>query len=170
MLKHYLKVSRRLTGIILVAMVTLTAAGCKRQDVLVNPQPVVYPNLTVDDQETGKSILALGDNEPRPKLTLDDMETAIFEGCGKRGWIPVKVQPGVADATLRLRDHIAVVRITFTHERFNIQYLSSDNLNHEIDAKGVEQIHPNYNSWVQNLKNDITLAIAKKTRGKSKAK
>jgi hypothetical protein len=121
--------------------------GCARQDPLFNPPAVTYPNMT-----------------------MEDMEAAIFEGCAKRGWSPAKVQEGVVDATLYLREHVAVVRIAFVPGRFTIKYVSSEKLNYGKDKNGGEVIHPHYNDWVQNLKNDITVELAKREREKKAKK
>ncbi len=147
----------------------LSLVGCKRQNALYDPPTVYYPNMMVDDAGTGKPVPVLSPTEAHPKLTLVDMEAAIFEGCAKRHWIPVNMGGGVINATLHLRDHTAIVRISFTADRFTLKYLTSENLNYGIDEKGVAVIHPNYNAWIQNLKNDITLAVANQTRLKAKA-
>jgi hypothetical protein len=120
--------------------------GCARQDPLYNPPAVTYPDMT-----------------------MEDMETAIFEGCAKRGWSPVLVQEGVVDATLYLREHVAVVRIAFVPGRFTMKYVSSEKLNYGKDKNGEELIHPRYNEWVQNLKNDIVVALAQRDRDKKRA-
>jgi hypothetical protein len=142
---RYMIHSRLMVWVIFALIIGLN--GCARQDPLFNPPAVTYPDMT-----------------------MDDMETAIFEGCAKRGWSPVKVQEGVVDATLHLREHVAVVRITFVPGRFTIKYVSSEKLNYGKDKNGVEVIHPNYNSWVQNLKNDITVELAKREREKKAKK
>jgi hypothetical protein len=33
------------------------------------------------------------------------------------------------------------------------------NLKHKVDDEGVEKIHPNANSWMENLKNAITVVL-----------
>ena len=45
----------------------------------------------------------------------------------------------------------------FDTEKFSIAYKSSQNLNHDA-SRG--EIHPNYNTWVQNLQRDIQTEIA----------
>jgi len=137
--------SWQMVWVIFVLIIGL--GGCARQDPIFNPPAVTYPNMT-----------------------MEDTEAAIFEGCAKRGWSPVKVQEGVVDATLYLREHVAVVRITFVPGRFTIKYVSSEKLNYGKDKNGVEVIHPHYNSWVQNLKNDITVELAKREREKKAKK
>lgn len=145
-------------------LLLINVSGCKRQAILYNPPAVIYPSLTIEDEETGKTVI-FDPAEARPKLSIGDMEAAIVEGCAKRGWWkPEKAGAGVVDAIMRIRSHALAVRILFGADRFSINFLSSDNLNYGVDEKGVEQIHPNYNYWVTTLKNDITLAIANQTR------
>ena len=55
-------------------------------------------------------------------------------------------KPGLIVGTLNLRTHTAVVDIPFTASNYSILYRSSVNLNQQGD-----QIHSNYNGWVQNL-------------------
>jgi hypothetical protein len=70
-------------------------------------------------------------------------------GAG-RGWQMEDVRPGLIRGTLHLRGHVAVVDIPFDTQRFSIRYADSRNLNYDGAV-----IHSNYNSWVQNLANDI---------------
>jgi hypothetical protein len=117
--------------------------ACSRQDALVNPTPVDYPGMT-----------------------MQDMENAIFEASAKRGWSASKIREGLIESALYLREHVAVVRINYMPGRFAIKYERSEKLNYGKDKNGGELIHPNYNSWVQNLKNDITVAVAQRKREK----
>jgi hypothetical protein len=135
------KSSSRWLGLLAIIFLVAGLAACVRQDPLINTPPV-----------------------NSSEISMDDMEFAIFEGCAKRGWSPTKVQDGVVDAKLNIREHEAVVRITFIPGRFTITYVSSEKLNYGKDPKGGELIHPNYNSWVQYLKNDIAVAIAQRAR------
>lgn len=84
-------------------------------------------------------------------LTMRQIEKGIMEGCKRRDWNPTKVRDGVIDASLHVRDHLAVVRITYNQESYTVKYLRSENLNYEHSSNGTETIHPNYNRWVQNL-------------------
>jgi hypothetical protein len=115
----------------------LLLVGCARTAVLYQPPPVSFQALP-----------------PR------DIEAAIFEGCSRRGWIPTKVQSGVIDATVYLRSHLAVVRITFDSESFTVRYLRSENLGYDRKRDGSEVIHRNYNAWVKNLTRDVTMALS----------
>ena len=95
-----------------------------------------------------------------PGVTMADMEAAIYDGCVRLGWTPVTEKNGVVKATLHLRKHVAIVNITFTQDQFAINYVDSTNLKHKISKSGVESIHKNYNSWVQNLKKQIMISLA----------
>ena len=95
---------------------------------------------------------------------VQDVEGRQFVGAGSlatranqirragagRGWQMEEVRPGLIRGTLHLRDHVAVVDIPFDTQRFSIRYADSRNLNYDGRL-----IHQNYNSWVQNLANDI---------------
>jgi hypothetical protein len=83
-----------------------------------------------------------------------------LKGCSRRGWVPTKVQDGVIDATLHLRSHVAVVRISYARDSYSVAYLRSENLNYERTPGGSEMIHANYNSWVRNLNLTRDIAVA----------
>lgn len=134
----------KLLGLLVLAS---SLGGCTRQDPLVNPPPAEYPGMT-----------------------LHDMEDAIFDGSAKRGWSPRKIKDGLIESTLYLREHVAVVKIPYAPGRFAIRYERSENLNYGKDKNGGELIHPNYNSWVQNLKNDINAALSKRALEKERKK
>jgi hypothetical protein len=82
------------------------------------------------------------------ELKLDDVTRAIVQAGAGLGWDMRVAKPGQIVGTLRLRSHTAVVDIPYTTSSYSIIYNSSQNLNHD-PAKN--QIHKNYNSWVQNL-------------------
>lgn len=84
------------------------------------------------------------------EVTMDDVEKAIVAAGRNRGWIMKRVEPGHLLATLNIRTHQAVVDITFDEKQYSIKYKSSENLDYE-DGK----IHPNYNSWIGYLDQDI---------------
>lgn len=73
------------------------------------------------------------------------------------GWQVRKVKDGLAEAQLNIRDHMALVEIPYSKESFSIKYKNSSNLKYDA-AKNT--IHSNYNGWVQNLSNAISLQIS----------
>lgn len=80
------------------------------------------------------------------QATLASVEQAIVRAGNGLGWQMKVEKPGLVTGTLNLRTHTAVVDIPFTATSYSILYRSSVNLNQQGD-----QIHSNYNGWVQNL-------------------
>jgi len=84
-------------------------------------------------------------------VSLGDVETAIRRAGHRLGWQIVPQGPGRAEGTLVLREHRAVVDITYDTKSYSILYKDSSNLNY--DGK---TIHSNYNGWIQNLDKAIS--------------
>lgn len=82
--------------------------------------------------------------------SLSERALQIRRAGASLGWSMSDAQPGLMRGTLNLRSHQAVVDIPYDRNRFSIRYVDSTNLN---ASPGV--IHPNYNSWVQNLRTAI---------------
>lgn len=80
------------------------------------------------------------------QATAESVEQAIIRAGNGLGWQMKVEKPGLIVGTLNLRTHTAVVDIPFTASNYSILYRSSVNLNQQGD-----QIHSNYNGWVQNL-------------------
>ena len=79
-------------------------------------------------------------------VSMDDVEMAIKRAGAGLGWQIVPKGPGKAEGILVLRDHRAVVDITYDTKAYSIMYKDSSNL--QYDGK---TIHSNYNGWIQNL-------------------
>ena len=79
-------------------------------------------------------------------VSMADVETAIRRAGHGLGWQITPQGPGKAEGVLVLRDHRAVVDITYDTKTYSITYKDSANL--QYDGK---TIHSNYNGWVQNL-------------------
>ncbi|MBK0400871.1 hypothetical protein H0I76_16850 [Limibaculum sp. M0105] len=91
-------------------------------------------------------------------FTLDDYRAAIIRAGAKRGWAFTDEGPGHLVGNVAVRNkHFATVDVLFDTEEFSIEYKSSRNLNYDA-SRG--EIHPNYNSWISNLQNDIQAEIA----------
>jgi hypothetical protein len=82
------------------------------------------------------------------KLNMDEVTRAIVQAGAQLGWDMRVAKPGQIVGTLRLRSHTAVVDIPYTASSYSIIYSSSQNLDYDATKN---QIHKNYNSWVQNL-------------------
>ncbi len=104
------------------------------------------------------------ENQPIPtvghSLSTSKIEKAIIRAGAQRGWVMSRNGKNKLLARVDVREHVAVVNITFSRRDFSITYNSSQNLRHR---KG--NIHRNYNRWVNNLRNDITLELNKLVAG-----
>ena len=81
---------------------------------------------------------------------LSERRDQIRRAGARLGWVMEPQGPGLIRGTLSLRDHQALVDIPYDSQRFTIRYAGSSNLNYDG-----ANIHPNYNSWVQNLQRAI---------------
>ena len=84
-------------------------------------------------------------------VSMADVEQAIRRAGNGLGWQIVPQGPGKAEGILVLREHRAVVDITYDTKSYSIMYKDSSNLNY--DGK---TIHSNYNGWIQNLDKAIS--------------
>jgi hypothetical protein len=90
-------------------------------------------------------------------LTMDDYKDAIIRGGAKRKWTFEDGGPGHLIASVGVRGkHFATVDIVFDTEGFSITHKSSQNLNYNA---GRNEIHPNYNSWIHLLQDEIQAEI-----------
>lgn len=92
-------------------------------------------------------------NKPNP--TLDDVSKAIVRAGAGLGWQMVQTNPGLIVGTLDLREHQAVVDVNYTLQTYSITYKNSNNLNYDG-----QNIHKNYNGWIQNLDKAIRAQLA----------
>lgn len=90
------------------------------------------------------------------EVTEEQMFTAIKRAGSSLGWIVKKEKPGVANAQLFLRAHMALVEIHYDNKDFSIIYVASQNLNYNATKN---TIHSNYNGWISNLKNAIEIQM-----------
>jgi hypothetical protein len=93
-------------------------------------------------------------------LSLSEVKKGIDMGLIIKNWVPSNEQTGYTQGKIVVRGkHTLVVDINYTKNSFDIKYKSSDKLKHKVDDEGVEKIHPNANSWMDNLKNAITVVL-----------
>ena len=88
---------------------------------------------------------------------LTDVTKAIQRAGAGLGWQMKEETPGHIVGTLHLRSHMAQVDITYTLDEFSITYRASQNLKYD---PANNTIHRNYNSWIQNLNNAISVQLA----------
>jgi hypothetical protein len=89
-------------------------------------------------------------------LTMAQAQRAIEAAGAELGWDMTVQRPGEIRGVLNLRSHQAVVDVTYDQSNYSIRYLDSTDLNYNGT-----QIHPNYNSWVQNLERQIRAEAAR---------
>lgn len=123
--------------LVAVLALTLLAAGCR------GTTPV--RNVTDNSIPSGKP------------LTLDQVTQGIVSAGAGLGWDMKVAAPGKIVGTLHIRSHTAVVDINYTPTTYSIIYSGSENLRYDAAEN---TIHPNYNSWVQNLSNAIRSKLA----------
>lgn len=99
---------------------------------LVDPAPVAIPDGLTQDR------------------VVKDIKRALIG----RGWAVTDERPGQIDSTLRLRDHVAVIRVTYDARQVRFAYVDSTNLDYRM-KKGKLHIHSNYLSWIDNLVRDL---------------
>jgi len=139
--------------------------------------------------DTSTALLRTGETIQIPyKLSLKEIEDAIFDGSVRRGWEPKKLSDGTIEDTLHIRSHIAVVHVVYTTESFRIDYADSTNLTttssgssryqmaqnesgtaivkSAVNPEGPDavRIHKNYYVWTQNLVNYINQSLAEARR------
>ncbi|MDX2507536.1 MAG: hypothetical protein QNL62_24100 [Gammaproteobacteria bacterium] len=91
-----------------------------------------------------------------PALSLVTKE--IINAGVQLGWQMKNQKSGHMIATLYLREHMVKVDIYYSSSEYSINYKDSNNMNYDGD-----NIHSNYNSWVQNLSNAIRTRVYNST-------
>ena len=96
-------------------------------------------------------------------LSMSDVDKGIDTGLIIKEWNPSDKKTGYTQGNIIVRGkHTLVVDINYTESSFEIKYKSSDNLKHSINSAGVEEIHPNANSWMNNLNHAIATVLKEK--------
>ena len=105
--------------------------------------------------------------DPEPSLWGCDLSPeqvlqGIRAGLVGRGWI-VTEDDGqgnlVAQILVRAK-HTLIVDIVYNDQSFDINYKDSDNLDYRIRRNGTVNIHRNANSWMNNIRMDITAQLS----------
>ena len=124
------KLAKYFSIAILLAMPAMAQAG--REAPIYNPEPI-----------------AVG------KATLAEVRSAVRTALVKRGWGFKEEAPNKMRAVLNVRRHQATIDIDYgTANGIRIKYKDSVALRYS-NEDGVESIHRNYNSWIQNLERDM---------------
>lgn len=87
------------------------------------------------------------------RLSYQDYENAIIRAGAQRDWVFKRLGQGHLEGRINVRGkHTAVVDIYFDTNEFSIIHKASSGLKFD-PSQGT--IHPNYNSWIMNLEQDI---------------
>ncbi|MDH3336272.1 MAG: hypothetical protein OEM85_01480 [Gammaproteobacteria bacterium] len=111
----------------------------------------------------GKPIQNIEDEVVPPKFdgsarTLEDVRTAIAEGCKGKGWRPVMDGETKITCSILVRGkHYAEVSIPFSVSNYSILYSNSRVLDYDAER---QRIHKKYNGWVLNLNASIQRQFA----------
>ncbi|MDT8344882.1 MAG: hypothetical protein RQ752_10685 [Thermohalobaculum sp.] len=101
----------------------------------------------------------VGPRSTAKQYSLDDYRAAIIRAGAKRGWIFTDERPGHLIGNIIVRGkHFVEIDVKFNTENFSINYKSSRNLNYDPVRY---EIHPNYNSWITNLEQDIQIEVVR---------
>lgn len=87
--------------------------------------------------------------------SVSKIRETIIKAGQERNWSMQENKKGVITAKLHVRDHEVVVDIPYNSQGYQINYVSSVNMNAENG-----KIHRKYNSWVNNLFQDINRELA----------
>lgn len=90
----------------------------------------------------------------------DTLRGAIAGAGAVRGWQLIEEVPGRMTFRNVIRGkHTVVVAVAFDVQGFQIEYVSSENLNYK-ERSGQAYIHPKYHQWIANLAQDISARVA----------
>ena len=124
--------------VLVLAVVLVAAGGCR----------TTAPILTISNAPLGPP--------PGASVSTEDVSRAIWAAGKRLGWVIEPVRPGELTGTLKLRQHLAVVTIRHDTSTFSIHYKNSVNLRQHD-----QEIHRQYNNWVQNLARNIQSEMAR---------
>ena len=121
---------------VVASILVLLAAGCRGS----------VPIYNVTDAPVAAS---------KPNPSLDEVGKAIQRAGAALGWQMKETRPGHMLGTLNLRKHVAVVDVDYSVKSYSIRYKDSTELNYDG-----QNIHANYNGWIQNLDKGIRAQLS----------
>jgi hypothetical protein len=121
---------------IVVSVLVLLAAGCRGG----------MPVYNVSDAPVAASKANPG---------LDEVGKAIQRAGAALTWQMRQTKPGHILGTLVVRTHTAVVDVNYSVKSYSIVYKDSTDLKYDG-----QNIHPQYNTWIQNLDRGIRAQLS----------
>lgn len=96
------------------------------------------------------------------ELGLARVKTGISSGIAQRGWtVTDSSQSGVVVAQIVVRGrHTVIVDIEYDTRSFDVNYKSSEGVNHKVLDDGRVVIHRNANKWMANAQKDIVKQLS----------
>ncbi len=85
---------------------------------------------------------------------------AILGALANRGWTSAVEEPGRIRGAYEAKGRQATIRVSYTRNSYELEYVDSRNLNHSTKARGDEQIDARYNAWIKGLRADIDTLLA----------
>ena len=89
-----------------------------------------------------------------PTRDQEAVRQALEKALRNRGWTFEEQSPGSILATINVRSHEVVSRITYTGSSLEFAYVSSKDMMYQAGSNGTEKIHRNYNGWIANVIRD----------------
>jgi hypothetical protein len=125
-----------------LALVLTPALADARTDPLEPPQRVLFAGSATTPHTPGA------------------LRGAIASAGATRGWQLIEDAPGRLTLRNVIRGkHTVVVAVVYDPRGFQIEYVSSENLNYK-ERRGQAYIHPKYHQWIANLAQDISAGVA----------
>lgn len=128
---------KKLLMVIFAGVLSLTFLGC-REATIQN-----YNNIPIEDIVN-------------KNVSITEIEKSILRAGTRLGWIMKKINNGQIQGKFILKKHEANVIIKYSLRDYSISYFDSSNLDYNSNEN---TIHQNYNVWVKNLNNAISLQL-----------
>ncbi len=133
----------------------------KTQTLLLSLVLALAPAIAIaktDELQPPQRVLFVGPSGKTP--APDTLRGAIASAGALRGWQLIEETPGRMTLRNVIRGkHTVVVAVAYDAQGFQIEYVSSENLNYR-ERRGQAYIHPKYHQWIANLAQDISARVA----------
>ena len=90
---------------------------------------------------------------------MDQVVRAIKLAMTARTWLIEGESEGRIEGRVNVRSHSARIAIEYDAREIRIRHIDSSNLEERTDRSGTRLIHPNYNSWLSLLAQEIRLKL-----------
>jgi predicted small lipoprotein YifL len=124
--------------------------GCSMKNLLAKLAAVLILAISIAACSHTAPIYNVDSEHFEGTASLEQRAAQIKRAAAGLGWIADDVAPGVIQAQLNLRQHIAIVTINYTPSTFSIRYKDSHLLKYDGSV-----IHENYNGWIERLQKTI---------------